>query len=263
MPDDFCKEWESFLADEAVIRFKEKVNHALNTLNKSQSVVPDMEKMRWVYTERVANMRKTKWAVRDFLDAMEKWKKLLLVWIQSNIRSRSGPVDFKSTRIVELVGILLDSELTLIDCSHSFITLPPWEELSPLFDDDWGLNKDILDEEWISFHKAYFQLLRLFNPEDTVLASWTESELLHLESETKHFGTFSPFFDDEQKGYDIQDLVGHIVWPERKTFDSFKEAVWVQPVDLIEDSYTKTLEASLLLWEVFGQTVKKSTDEVK
>lgn len=204
------------------------------------------------YSEKIAKIRnQDSGQVREFIEAFESEKKFLIIETEPNILKNGCRPDVRTNRIVNLAWIVTDSDFRPISKTNLYV-IPDGQNLSPIFDDNWGLNEVALKREGVTFRDAYAKLLEVFDPNAMVVASWDAVDIFHLMSEADHFGMPKVFaWKNQSRPFVLSSILLAVTSGNSRSFYDVRRVVNVSANDFIEDAGTRTQEISMILREVF------------
>lgn len=204
------------------------------------------------YSEKIAKIRnEDSGQVRGFIEAFESGKKFLIVETEPNILKNGCRPDVRINRIVNLAWTVTDSDFRPISKTNLYV-IPDGQNLSPIFDDNWGLNETALKREGVTFRDAYAKLLEVFDPNTMVVASWDAVDIFHLMSEADHFGMPKVYTWNEQpRPFVLSSILLAVISGNSRSFYDIRRTINVNADDFIEDAGTRAKEITMMLREVF------------
>lgn len=189
--------------------------------------------------------------VREFIEAFESGKKFLIVNTEPNILKKGCRPDVRTNRIVNLAWTVTDSDFRPISKTNLYI-IPDGQNLSPIFDDNWGLNETALKREGVTFRDAYAKLLEVFDPDTMVVTSWDAVDMFHLMAEADHFGMPKVYaWKDQHQPFVLSSILLAVISGDSRSFYDIRRTINVSTDDFIEDAGTRSQEISMMLRDVF------------
>lgn len=209
------------------------------------------------YSEKIAKIRnQDSGQVREFIEAFESGKKFLIVNTEPNILKKGCRPDVRTNRIVNLAWTITDSDFRPISKTNLYI-IPDGQNLSPIFDDNWGLNEIALKREGVTFRDAHAKLLEAFDPNTMVVASWDAVDIFHLMSEADNFGMPKVYvWKNQSRPFILSSILLAVISGNSRSFYDLRRTINVSSDDLIEDAGTRVQEITMMLRDVFRPFTK-------
>lgn len=204
------------------------------------------------YSEKIAKIRnQDSGQVREFIEAFESGKKFIIINTEANLLKKGCRPDVRTNRIVNLAWTVTDSDFRPISKTNLYI-IPDGQNLSPIFDDNWGLNEVALKREGVTFRDAYSKLLEIFDPNTMVVASWDAVDIFHLMSEADHFGMPKVYaWNKQPRPFVLSSILLTIIGGNSRSFYDIRRTINVNTDDFIENAGTRAKEIAMMLRDIF------------